>query len=97
MGCFTSVGSDRVPITIHVLTRKSMKLLRMRHLSHQWTMPGDSDKQVVMALTMAEIKFLSNHLISYHNENVDAGQFCPTTEGLLEKLSLDANLELEPR
>lgn len=74
-----------------------MKSRRMRHLSNQWTMPEDSEKKVIMAFTMAEIKFLSNHLISHHNENVDAGQHCVTTEGLLEKLAMDANLELEER
>ena len=74
-----------------------MKNSNLRHLSHQWSMPEDSEKQVIMALTMAEIKFLSNHLISHHNENLDAGQYCLTTEGLLKKLAMDANLELEER
>ncbi|MDR6194753.1 hypothetical protein [Siphonobacter sp. SORGH_AS_0500] len=74
-----------------------MKHVNLGLLSHQWTMPEDSSKKVMLAFTMAEIKFLSNHLISHHNDNVEVGQYCPTTEGLLEKLSMDANLELEER
>lgn len=74
-----------------------MENLKLGQLSHQWTMPGDNAQKVLVALTVAEIKFLTNDLINYHNESLASGQYCTITAGLLEKFSKDANLELEAK